>query len=163
VKTQKYENDRQLKFKINIIFYGDNSWTVALRRTKFGKVKDHGIPTSLICIIFFNRRFEYSDVGILKLLRWIQNLHQTMWDHEILYADRSSRGKQLSMRTPFQKTKSTNMMEQLKVNIHILFYGQNSWTVELRQIKFCALKDHGHTYKFYLIHYFLWQSFWIRQ
>jgi hypothetical protein len=27
----------------------------------------------------------------LKLLKWMQNLHQSTWDREILYADRSSK------------------------------------------------------------------------
>jgi hypothetical protein len=49
------------------------------------------IHTSLIwIIIFFNGTFEYDDGETLKLLRWMQNLHQSVWDHEILYADRSS-------------------------------------------------------------------------
>jgi hypothetical protein len=42
----------------------------------------------------------------------------------------------------------------LKVKIHILFYGENSWAIALSQMKFCTLKDHGHTYKFYLNYYF---------
>jgi hypothetical protein len=56
--------------------------------------------------------------------------------------------------TTFYKTTFTRFQKyergrRLKVKIHILFYGENSWTVTLRQTKFCALKDHGHTYKFY--------------
>jgi hypothetical protein len=38
----------------------------------------------------------------------------------------------------------------LKVKIDILFYGNNSWTVALRQTKFDAMKDHKHTYKIHL-------------
>jgi hypothetical protein len=34
------------------------------------------------------------------LLRWMPNLYQSAWDHEILYSDRSSNGEQLLMR-PF--------------------------------------------------------------
>jgi hypothetical protein len=40
--------------------------------------------------IFFNKPFEYGYDGIFKLLRWMQNLHHSTWDHKILYADRSS-------------------------------------------------------------------------
>jgi hypothetical protein len=47
-------------------------------------------PTCFISIIvFFNGPFEYGDAGILKLLRWMLKLHQSTWDHNILYADKS--------------------------------------------------------------------------
>jgi hypothetical protein len=39
VRNQKYEPVRRLKVKI--LFYGDNSLTVALRHMKFGMVADH--------------------------------------------------------------------------------------------------------------------------
>jgi hypothetical protein len=29
------------------------------------------------------------------------------------------------------------------------------FTLQVREMKFCVVKDHGHTYKFYLNHYFL--------
>jgi hypothetical protein len=35
-----------------------------------------------------------------KRLRWMQNLHQSTWDHVILKTDRSSKDEQLLMR-PF--------------------------------------------------------------
>jgi hypothetical protein len=37
---------------------------------------------------------------IFKLLRWMLDLYQSMWDHEIVYADRSSKDEQLIIR-PF--------------------------------------------------------------
>jgi hypothetical protein len=38
-------------------------------------------------------------------------LHQTMWDYEILYADRSSKDEQLLIRPLLRKTKkNTNMV-----------------------------------------------------
>jgi hypothetical protein len=42
VKPQKYKRGRQLKVKIHILFYGDNSRTVALKKMKLGTVKYHG-------------------------------------------------------------------------------------------------------------------------
>jgi hypothetical protein len=49
------------------------------------------IPTSFLSvIIFFDRAFEYDGGGIFKPLKWMKNLHQSTWDHEMLYADRSS-------------------------------------------------------------------------
>jgi hypothetical protein len=47
---------------------------------------------------------------------------------------------------------------RLNIKIHILLYGDNSWTVGLRQIKFDTVKDHGYNYKFYMIHCFVWRS-----
>jgi hypothetical protein len=37
--NKKYEHGGRLKFKINILFYGDSSRTAALRQMKFGKMK----------------------------------------------------------------------------------------------------------------------------
>jgi hypothetical protein len=34
----------------------------------------------------------------LKLLRWMQNLYQSTWDHEILYTDRFSKDEQRLIR-----------------------------------------------------------------
>jgi hypothetical protein len=42
---------------------------------------------------------------------------------------------------------------QLNVILHVLFYENNSGTVALRQMKFCTVKDHGHSYKFHLFNY----------
>jgi hypothetical protein len=44
-----------------------------------------------------------------KLLRWMQNLHQSTWDYEILYTDRYSKDEQLLIRPFLSKTKNTNM------------------------------------------------------
>jgi hypothetical protein len=44
-----------------------------------------------------------------KLLRWMQNLHQSTWDDEILHTDRSSKDEQLLIRPFLSKTKNTNM------------------------------------------------------
>jgi hypothetical protein len=40
---------------------------------------------------------------------------------------------------------------RLNVKIHSLFCGDNSWTVALRQMNFGRVRDHGHTYKFWVI------------
>jgi hypothetical protein len=39
---------------------------------------------------------------------------------------------------------------KVKVKFHIPFYGDYPWFVGLRQMKCGAIKEHGHTYKFYL-------------
>jgi hypothetical protein len=45
-------------------------------------------------IIFFNGSYEYGNGRIFKLMRLMQNLRQSTWDHKILYADTSSKDKQ---------------------------------------------------------------------
>jgi glycogen debranching enzyme len=45
-----------------------------------------------------------------KLLSWMQNFHQSTWNHETLYADRSSEDEQLLIRRVLRKTKHTNML-----------------------------------------------------
>jgi hypothetical protein len=61
-----------------------------------------------------------------QLLRWMQNFHQSTWDHEILYTDRYSKDKQLLMRPVLSKTKKYEHGGQLNVKIHSLFCGDNS-------------------------------------
>jgi hypothetical protein len=142
VRNGKYEHGGRLIFKINF-FYGCNSWTVG--QIKFVQWNIVDKPTSFIwIIIFLNRPSEYADGGIFKLLRWMQDLHQSMWDHKTTFN-----------MTTFARIQTYERGRWLKVKIHILFYGQNSWTAALGQMKYCTLKDHGHTYKCYLNRYSL--------
>jgi hypothetical protein len=39
--NQKHERGERFKFKIHILFYGNNSWTVTFRQMTFGTVKEH--------------------------------------------------------------------------------------------------------------------------
>jgi hypothetical protein len=59
-------------------------------------------------------------------MRWMQNLHQSMWDHEILCADRFSKDEQLLMRPFLSETKKYKHGGRLNVKIHSLFSGDNS-------------------------------------
>jgi hypothetical protein len=43
--------------------------------------------------------------------RWMQNFHQSTWNHEILYRGRSSEDKQLLIRPLLQKTNNINMAD----------------------------------------------------
>jgi hypothetical protein len=45
----------------------------------------------------------------------MENLHQSTWDREILYADGSSKDVQLSMRPLLQKSTNTNMAGSWKL------------------------------------------------
>jgi hypothetical protein len=62
--------------------------------------RGHIIEGDLNAIHFNPVPSSISKWRAFKLLRWMQNLHQSMWDHGILYADRSSKDGQLLMR-PF--------------------------------------------------------------
>jgi hypothetical protein len=85
----------------------------------------------------------------------MQKLHQSTWYHEILHTDRSSKDEQLLIRPFLSKTKKYEHGGRLNVEIHSLFFGDNSWTVVLRQKNYGLARDHGHTYKFYFNHYFV--------
>jgi hypothetical protein len=63
---------------------------------------------------------------MLKLLTWIQNLYQTMWDHEMLCASVSSKDEKLFNKTILRKTKECERGGRLKAKFHILFYGENT-------------------------------------
>jgi hypothetical protein len=56
--------------------------------------------------------------------------------------------------TIFVKNKKYEHGGRFNVKIHSLFCGDNSWTVALRQMNFGIIRDHGHTYKLYLNHFF---------
>jgi hypothetical protein len=58
---------------------------------------------------FFNGSFEYGYGVNFKLLRWMQNLHQTPWDHETLYADRSWKDKQLLRKIKMRKWRAVEI------------------------------------------------------
>jgi hypothetical protein len=68
--AKKYAYGGRFKFKIKVLFCGDNVWTVAVRQTKFSTMTDDGhIYKFYLNIYFFNRPFENGDGGIFKLLR----------------------------------------------------------------------------------------------
>jgi hypothetical protein len=62
----------------------------------------------------------------------MQNLHQSTWDHEMLHSDRSSEDEQLLMRPLLRKSKKCEHYGRLKIKMHIVLYGEYSWTVTLR-------------------------------
>jgi hypothetical protein len=69
-----------------------------------------------------------------------------MWDHAIWHADRYSEDEQLLVRLFLRKDKKYEHCGRLNIKIHILlFYRDNSRTIELRQMKFCLVNDYGHT------------------
>jgi hypothetical protein len=94
-------------------------------------------------------------VGLFKLLRWAQHLHQSTWDHKILYADTSLEDEQLLIRPLLRESKNINMAGGSKLKFTFYFIQRTHKPLHLSQIKFYTLKDNGHTYKFYFNHPFI--------
>jgi hypothetical protein len=53
--------------------------------------------------------FTYGDGGVFKQLRWMENLRQSTWDHEIWHADSSSDARLVLKRPRLRETKNMNM------------------------------------------------------
>jgi hypothetical protein len=79
----------------------------------------------------------------------MQNFHQSMWDHEILYADRSSDDEQLII-DHFCGGKKAG-----RWNLKFIFYFMEITHEPLHLHKVRYMKDSKHTYKFYFNNYFL--------
>jgi len=57
-----------------------------------------------------------------KYLRWMHIFHQSVWDHETLYADMSSEAEQLLIRPLLLwKTKNTNMAGSCNLKLTFCF------------------------------------------
>jgi hypothetical protein len=70
-----------------------------------------------------------------KILRWMQNLHKSIWDHQVLYPKRSSKHEELSITQFLRKPKNTNMKGGWKLKfVELFFHGDNLWTVARRQV-----------------------------
>jgi hypothetical protein len=69
----------------------------------------HAIEGDIDAVLFNPVLSAIPKWRTFKLLRWMQNLHQSMWDHGILYTDRSSKDEQLLIRPVLSKTKNTNI------------------------------------------------------
>jgi hypothetical protein len=86
----------------------------------------HAIEGDLDAVLFNPVSSTIPKWRTFKLLRWMQNLHQSTWDHEILYTDRSSKDEQLLVRPFLSKAKKYEHGGRLNVKIHSLFCGDNS-------------------------------------
>jgi hypothetical protein len=158
-KNEKFEYYGRWYLKLTSCFMATTHEPLYLDKRSLVQWKIVDMPTRLIwTIIFFNGPFEYGEGGNFILLRWRQNWHNSTRDHTISCADIFRWWTTCNTAT-VAIIQKYEYGRRLKVKIHILFYGENSWTVALSQMEFCRLKDHGHTYKFYLNHHFLWQSF----
>jgi hypothetical protein len=95
-----------------------------LDKRSFLQWKIMDINTSFIwIIIFFNGTFEYGDGGIFKLLSWMQNLHKSKWDHNILYSNRSSE-EELLKRPLVRESKNMNMAGVEFYTSHFILWGE---------------------------------------
>jgi hypothetical protein len=108
--------------KLTFCFTATTHEPLHLGKLSFIQWKIVDIPTSFFwIIIFFNRPFEYGNGGIFELLMWMQNLHQSMWDHRILCADRYLNDKQLLVRPLLWESKSMYMTGSWKFKFTFYF------------------------------------------
>jgi hypothetical protein len=70
--------------------------------------KGHAIEGDLDAIIFNAVAATIPKWQTFKLVRWMQNLHQSTYDHEILYSDRSSEDEETYNKNRFARNQSTN-------------------------------------------------------
>jgi hypothetical protein len=66
----------------------------------------HAIEGDLDAVLFNAVPSTIPKWRTFKLLKWMQNLHQSTWDRGILYTDRSSNDEQLLIRPFLSKTKN---------------------------------------------------------
>jgi hypothetical protein len=60
---------------------------------------------------FYPVTSNLSKMAHVKISGVDTNLHQSTWNHGILYADRASEDEQLSIRSLLRKNKNTNMAD----------------------------------------------------
>jgi hypothetical protein len=95
----------------------------------------HAIEVDLDVVLFNPVPSSIPKWRTFKLLRWMENLHQSTWDHEIL---RSSKGEQLLIRPFLSKTKNTNITAVWMLKFIVRFVETtherlhlNKWTLVL--------------------------------
>jgi hypothetical protein len=86
---------------------------------------NHATEGDLDTILFNPASSAAPKWRTFKLLRWMQNLHQSTWGHEILYANKSSKAEQL-LKDCFCENPKYEREGWLKAKIEIWFYGDNS-------------------------------------
>jgi hypothetical protein len=101
----------------------------------------HATEGDLDAILFNPVASTIPKWWMFKLLRWMQNVHQSMWDHGILYSDRPSEDEQLLLRPLLWKTKNTNMAGGWNLKFTLGFMETTHEPLHLRQIKFGTVKD----------------------
>jgi hypothetical protein len=109
--------------------------------------------------IFFNGPLKYGDGGIFKLLRWMQSLHQSIWDHKMLYADRSLEDGQVLIGSLLQKFKNMNTAGVRMLKFTFYFMERTPKPFQLVRWSFVHWKIVEIPYTFYFDHYFLCRSF----
>jgi hypothetical protein len=99
-----------LKYEFNFIERTHEMLHLDKRGLVQWKIMD--MPTSFIWnIIFCKGAFEYGGGGNFKVLRWMQKLHESTWNYEILHAERPSKDKQLLTGTLLKKIRKWRAAE----------------------------------------------------
>jgi hypothetical protein len=122
VKNEKYKHGSSWYLRLTYCFMVTTHKPFNLDKQSFVQWKIVDIHASFIWIItFFNGPFEYGDDEIFKLLRWMQNLHQSTWDHKILYAAQIFRGWTTFNKSTFARIQNMNMADSWKLKFTFYF------------------------------------------
>jgi hypothetical protein len=81
-------------------------------------------------------RFECGDGGIFKLLKWMQNLHQSAWDHKILYSDSYLEDEQLLISPLLRESKNMNMVGGSKLKFTFNFMERTHEPLHIVKLSF---------------------------
>jgi hypothetical protein len=108
---------------------------------------------AFILVCSFNHS-KMSDVETSQMGTKLAPVNVETWNY--IYG-RSSKEEQLLIRPFFCEKRKIRMRRA--VEIHILFYGDNSWTLARRHVKFYATKNHRHIHNFISIVIFFDEAF----
>jgi hypothetical protein len=83
------------------------------------RYRDHAADGDLDVIIYNIVALTIPRQRTFKFLGSVQNLRQSTWNREIVYADRSSEDEQLIIRPLLRKAKAYEHGGRLKFKIHM--------------------------------------------
>jgi hypothetical protein len=123
--------------KLTFCFMATIHEPLHLDKRSFAQWKITDIPTSFVWIIIIsNGPFEWGNGGIFKLLRWMQNLHQSTWDHKMLYAHISLEDEQLLIRPLLRESKNVNITGGWKLTFSFYFMNRTHEPLHLDKWSF---------------------------
>jgi hypothetical protein len=105
------------------------------------KAKDFNVKGGRMSRIFCRSKMEV--VQTCEVL----NLHHLTWVYNSLLPDRYVKDEHVLITQFLWESKKYERECRLRVKKiykYVLFYGDNLWTVAIRQMKFGAVKDNGH-------------------
>jgi hypothetical protein len=109
---------------------------------------------AFILVCSFNHS-KMADVETSQMDTKLAPVNVETWNYIVYMVDLQR--KKTSDKTIFCEKRKIRMRRA--VEIHILFYVDNSWTLARRQVKFYATKNHRHIYNFIWIVIFFDEAF----